>query len=193
MTIETKEERINLFNQEKDACGLSFLNSDKLGRMGFFDAPASTKYHGAYDGGLFDHSYAVYLRLKELTEKNNLQWQRPQSPFIIGIFHDLCKADQYAKMPGMQTNDTAFDVIQYNVGFHYEYNKNTVLKGHGAKSIMLLSQFIMLTEEEMLCIRYHMGPYEKEEWAEFDMAIKRYENVFWTHAADMLASKVDGL
>jgi hypothetical protein len=58
---------------------------------------------------------------------------------------------------------------------------------------MLLSQFITLTEEEMLCIRYHMGAYEKEEWSEFDLAIRKYENVLWTHQADMLASKVDNM
>ncbi len=147
-----------------------------LSEDGFFTAPASTKYHGVYPGGLYEHSRTVFRRLNDLTVKNGLKWQRPESPFIIGMFHDLCKCDQY---------------IKTEVG--YEYNTNTLLKGHGAKSVMILSQFINLTEEEMLCIRYHMGPYEKEEWAEFDMAIRKYENVFWTHAEDMLASKVDGI
>ena len=76
-------------------------------------------------------------------------------------------------------------------GYHYEYNTNTLLKGHGSKSVMILSQLFTLTEEEMLCIRYHMGAYEKEEWPEFDAAIRKYQNVLWTHQADMLASKVD--
>lgn len=163
-----------------------------LDEGGFFTAPASTKYHGAYPGGLYDHSRAVYLRLDDLTEKNGLKWQRPESPFIVGMFHDLCKCDQYIKADGARINGS--DTIVTGPGlFHYEYNANTLLKGHGAKSVMILSQFINLTEEEMLCIRYHMGPYEKEEWSEFDAAIRRYENVYWAHAADMLASKVDGV
>jgi len=58
---------------------------------------------------------------------------------------------------------------------------------------MLLSQFITLTEEEMLCIRYHMGAFEKEEWTEYGAAIEKYQNVLWTHHADMLASRVDGV
>ena len=33
--------------------------AEKLTESGFFTAPASTKYHGAYEGGLFDHSYNV--------------------------------------------------------------------------------------------------------------------------------------
>ena len=32
---------------------------DWLITSGFFNAPASTKYHGAYEGGLFDHSLSL--------------------------------------------------------------------------------------------------------------------------------------
>lgn len=164
---------------------MNFLENE-----GFFTAPASTKYHGAYEGGLFDHSKQVFLRLKELTEKNDLEWERPESPFIIGMFHDLCKCDQYKKVGGTVLMFQGQEITG-PTGYHYEYNTNTLLKGHGSKSVMILSQFINLTEEEMLCIRYHMGAYEKEEWSEFDAAIRKYENVLWTHTADMLASKVD--
>ena len=188
-----------MFNSEEEryehflmACeGAEFdlsKNFDKwLHDNGFFIAPASSKYHGAYEGGLFDHSFAVCGRLQQLTENNKLEWQRKQSPFIIGMFHDLCKCDQYIKVPGIMVG-ADLDVA---AGFHYEYDKGTLLKGHGSKSVMLLSQFINLTEEEMLCIRYHMGAYEKEEWTEFDQAIRKYPNVLWSHMADMLASKVD--
>jgi len=158
---------------------------DWLDKNGFFDAPASTKYHGSYPGGLYEHSCAVAVRLQELTTDNHLLWERPQSPFIIGMFHDLCKIDQYVeKKPGLD--------LEYEDAPVYEYNTNTILKGHGPKSVMLLSQFITLTEEEILCIRYHMGAYETDDWDNFDRAIRKYQNVLWTHQADMLASKVDG-
>ena len=159
---------------------------------GFFTAPASTKYHGAYPGGLYDHCKAVYRRLDSLTEHNSLLWNREESPFIIGMFHDLCKIDQYLPIiENEYTNDGKGKLVASSEIKGYEYNKNTMLKGHGTKSIILLSQFLTLTEEEMLCIRYHMGAYETEEWSEFDAAIRKYENVLWTHTADMLASKVD--
>lgn len=147
---------------------LQFLNE------GFAIAPASTKYHGAYPGGLFDHSVNVFHRLEELTQLNHLEWRRPESPFIIGMFHDLCKCDQY--------NETENG---------YEYNQDVVLKGHGSKSVMMLSEFFHMTGEEILCIRYHMGAYEKDEWAELDRAIKICPNILYTHLADMLASKID--
>lgn len=197
MQGSTKDTRIASFAELWDTVGgddnLVIRNQKLLGYLndgGFFTAPASTKFHGAYEGGLYDHSCAVTHRLIELTENNGLRWQRNESPFIIGMFHDLCKCDQYVVV-GNPAPEVKHSVAIW--GSHYEYNEKTILKGHGSKSVMILSQFINLTEEEMLCIRYHMGAYEKEEWAEFDMAIRKYPNVLWTHTADMLASKVDNI
>lgn len=67
--------------------------TDQLDKMGFFTAPASTKYHGAYSGGLFDHSITVAKQLVNLTDKLGLEWQNPSSPYVVGMFHDLCKCD----------------------------------------------------------------------------------------------------
>lgn len=159
---------------------------DWLERNGFFKAPASTKYHGNYEGGLFDHSYAVMRFLLELSAANGLRWERPVSPFIVGMFHDLCKIDQYIP--------THFDGAYHENPVSWEYNSNTILKGHGDKSVMLLSQFYTLTEEEIMCIRYHMGAFtEKEEWRDYTRAVNLYPNVLWTHHADMLASHVAGI
>jgi hypothetical protein len=55
---------------------------------------------------------------------------------------------------------------------------------------MLLSQFINLTEEELLCIRFHMGAYETGDWSSYDIAIRKFPNVLFTHTADMFASKI---
>lgn len=159
---------------------------DYLLTKGFLTAPASTKYHGNYNGGLFDHSWSVMNTLIDLTTDNKLEWRRPESPIIVGLFHDLCKCDQYREVkPGLD--------LEYEDAPVYEYNDKLLLKGHGDKSVMILSQFMRLTEEEVLCIRYHMGAYEKEDWSGFDLAIRKYQTVLWTHHADMLASKVKGV
>ena len=160
---------------------------------GFFTAPASTVYHGAYEGGLFDHSYQVAQVLWDMTDRLNLKWKREESPYIVGMFHDLCKIDNYTTIedePGeiMMGTETV-----KGREVHFEYNPNCILKGHGEKSVMLLSQFMTLTEEEILCIRFHMGAYEgQDQWDNYDKAIKKYENVLFTHTADMYASKVKG-
>lgn len=190
----TKEERKALYEKMaiEDGCE-EILNNAKLNHLlnstefvnengilvytgGFFEAPASTKYHGAYEGGLFDHLKNTYVRLKKLTEQNGLRWQSPLSVWKIAWLHDTCKFDQY---------------IYDSVEKAWHYNPDTVEKGHGDKSVKLVRNCIDLTDEEALCIRFHMGAYEKEAWKEFDDAIHQTENVLWTHMADMLASKID--
>lgn len=151
---------------------------------GFFTAPASTKYHGAYEGGLFDHSFSVMSFLLEPSAKNGLKWSRKESPVIIGIFHDLCKIDQYR-------GSYCKDGVLYDHIVDWKYNPDTLFKGHGDKSVMLLASHIQLTEEEVMCIRYHMGAFtDKEEWNDYTGAVHKYVNVLWTHQADMLASHV---
>lgn len=177
----TTENRIEVF----DKLAVQFIDKDFrdwLVENGFFTAPASTKYHGNYEGGLFDHSFCVMNILVELSAKNDLKWQREASPFVIGMFHDLCKIDQYN--PNKQE---AIDEPPYL------YNTNTLLKGHGDKSVMMIASHLQLTEEEVMCIRYHMGAFtEKEEWNDYTRAVHKYQNVLWTHHADMIASHIIG-
>lgn len=166
---------------------------EKLEEWGFFDAPASTKYHGNYKGGLFDHSFAVTEALVDLTEKNGLIWQLKRSPWIIGMFHDLCKIDQYCHpVTGkIVDGDKCCPIYDEQA---WEYNTDTLLKGHGDKSVMRCASLLQLTEEEVMCIRYHMGAFtDKEEWQDYTRAIHRYPNVLWTHQADMIAAHIKGL
>jgi hypothetical protein len=180
MTYETEQERINQFIEEASKYSTLNLSEefiDWLNTNGFFTKPAAIKHHGNYEGGLFDHSLAVAQSLLTLTGALNLKWQTPHSPFIVGMFHDLCKVDDY--------------IFKYeDSGKFFEYNNDKILNGHGDKSLIILSRFLKLTEEEILCIRYHMGAYQTDDWNSYDKAIRKYETVLWTHTADMYASKV---
>ena len=146
-----------------------------LSETTFYIDPASTKYHGSYEGGLRDHSYNVMTNLVTLTDKLGLKWQDHQSPNIIGIAHDVCKIGSY--------------VSDGNGG--YKWNPYQP-KGHGEISIQRIKEWIDLTEEEELCIRWHMGPYTGEkDWQLYAEAIHKYPNVLWTHTADMMATHID--
>ena len=183
------DEIANKYLVNKDL--INYLKSD-----GFFTAPASTKYHGAYEGGLYDHSRQVTIELENLTNRLELKWLRPESPFLVGMFHDLCKCDQYKLVrdnPETIYHGDNGSIIHTLATYHYEYNDKILLKGHGDKSVMILSQFVTLTEEETLCIRYHMGAYDKNDWEGLDLAMRKYPNVWMTHTADMLASKCAGI
>lgn len=180
-----------------EAAGLDKIISQEfkayLWKHGFFRAPASTKYHGDYEGGLFDHSFEVMNRLLDLSAKNGLKWQRAESPFIVGMFHDLCKIDQY-RHPIIEEifigneNTPVYDEMKW------EYKPDTAVKGHGDKSVILLSQYMTLTEEEVMCILYHMGAFtDREQWKDYTNAIHMFPNVLWTHHADMIASHIVGV
>ena len=177
------EDRINRYEKLVSNTNLIrsiFISSIDLDDLGFFTAPASTKYHGAYSGGLFDHSLAVAEALVELTNKLGLRWERSASPYIVGLYHDLCKCDAYYS--GIETGT-------------YKYNTNQILDGHGSKSIIIAQKYISLTDEEIACIRWHMGAYETDTklWSYYNRAIKEYPNVLYTHTADMIASKILGV
>lgn len=189
----SKSEVTDFLNFMKLPDGTSVVSDGMMKYLmayGFFTAPASTKYHGNYEGGLFEHSYVVTKFLLTLTQDNHLTWKNPRSPYVVGMFHDLCKIDQYRHpVIGENTDGTIFYAESV-----WEYNPDTLLKGHGDKSIMLLSQFYTLTDEEIMCIRYHMGAFtDKSEWNDYTRAVSQYPNVLWTHQADMLASHVAGV
>lgn len=178
--MKTKEDRLKQFWESPIICVLPAEFSKWLSESEFFTAPASTRFHGNYEGGLFDHSFMVMEVLCDLTRHNNLKWQRDGSPFIVGLLHDLCKIDNY--IPIIDPTDGSVS---------YKYNEDTALKGHGDKSVMLLASHMELTEEEVMCIRYHMGAFtEKEEWNYYTRAVRQFPNVLWTHQADMIASHV---
>lgn len=190
---EEVQKRVKTFVEfMKSDEGVPFVSMEMLEWLitnGFFTAPASTKYHGNYEGGLFDHSLSVARHLVGLTESCNLLWYDVRSPYMVGMFHDLCKIDQYRHpLEGILRGREIVDETSW------EYNPHTLLKGHGEKSVMLLAQFYSLTEEEITCIRYHMGAFTpKEEWNDYTGAVHIYPNVLWTHQADMLASHVEGV
>lgn len=94
----SKSEVTDFMNFMKLPDGTSVVSDDMMEYLmayGFFTAPASTKYHGNYEGGLLNHSRMVTEYLLALTQANHLIWRKARSPFIVGMFHDLCKIDQY--------------------------------------------------------------------------------------------------
>lgn len=173
-----EQERINTLT---DFMGEHITNEIvyTLWDKGFFVKPASIHHHGQYDGALFDHSYEVAKALVELTQKLGLSWELERSPYIVGMFHDLCKLDNYKKSDGDEA---------------WEYNNATLLPGHGEKSVIFAQQLLKLTEEEIYCIRWHMGAFDsKDNWNSYGRACTMYPNVLFTHTADMIAARIKGV
>lgn len=159
-----------------------------LENAGFFEMPASIKYHGNYTGGLFDHSFAVATALVDLTKRLELKWEREESPYIVGMFHDLCKTKCYCL-------ETEAFVENYLGEKHWKHRDDVLMPDHGALSVILAESIIRLTNEEIACIRWHMGAFEKDLklWDYYGRAIEQYPNVLYSHTADMIASRICGV
>lgn len=72
-----------------------------LERLGFFVAPASTKFHLNVKGGLMQHSWnvcntALMLREQMIQMKPELAEKLPvESVIIASLLHDVCKSNIY--------------------------------------------------------------------------------------------------
>ena len=159
---------------------------EELSKTDYFHGPSSTKWHAAYPGGGFDHAFHVTKCLVKMTQEMGLKWQRPISPFLVGLLHDYTKVGAYVMKQEMNP-------VTHEVETWYEWNPEArkLSDIHGEDSLLKVREIIQLTEEEEACIRWHMGAYEgKESWPGYDAAIRKFPNVLWTHTADMYASKV---
>lgn len=151
----------------------------------FFIDPASAKYHGSYEGGLCDHSLAVYEEFVKLTGRTD------DTAIITCLLHDVCKIGNYKKViKNVKNAEGKWQEVE-----SYEYDKdNQFPYGHGEKSVLMISMYINLTVEEILMIRWHMGAYESKEcWRELGIAQKMYPSVLYIHFADMIASNIRGV
>lgn len=159
----------------------------------FFSAPASTRYHGSYEGGLLEHSLNVYDRLVwEMENTVGAGWQEiysPESIAIIALFHDLCKIDRYVITEKWRKDENG----GWEAYEAYEYNKEKAEMGHGAQSVFYLQKFIQLTELEAQAIFWHMGAYDISPYATLAACSETFKwnpLAFLTHRADMAATYV---
>ena len=180
--VEIYKENITRPGSEKLLNFLLSENSD------FFVAPASTKYHGAYEGGLCEHSINVYECLKDYLERNrvkdeyHLEYQE-ESIAIVALLHDICKVNLYRQSMRNKKDENGKWI---QVPF-YEYN-DTLPYGHGEKSVYIVSSYMRLTREEAMAIRWHMGFSGEENSNTIGKALEMYPLALAANIADMEAT-----
>ena len=171
-----KEEFIELLkqtNREGMENSIEFLKN----KTDFFEAPASTRFHGSFKGGLLEHSMKVYEILKQKAGDS-------ESVRIIALLHDICKTNFYkVDYRNAKNEQGVWEKVPYYT------IEDTIPYGHGEKSVMMISEFIKLTPEERYAIRWHMGFTEpKELYTTIGQAYKKYPIALLTHEADLEAT-----
>lgn len=159
----------------------------------FFQAPASTKYHCAHEGGLLEHSLNVYkfyrlemLQRAKLFAGIKIDEETEESIAICALLHDVCKANYYAVDYKNQKNPKGDweKVPYYKVSDQFPY-------GHGEKSVWMIQRFMRLNVEESIAIRWHMGGFDeavKGGSYALSKAYEDYPSALLLHIADMKAT-----
>lgn len=150
----------------------------------YFKAPASTRFHSDFENGLVYHSCAVVRNILSMTDKFDIKWDRPESPYIIGLFHDLCKTNFYStSFRNVKSEETGkWEKVPY-----YLVDDKEPL-GHGVKSVIIIQKYLKLTEQEIMCIAWHMGAFGDNEYRmNYSNACDLYPEIMLVALADQLA------
>ena len=178
-----KEKFIELLKSTKREGMDSLL--DFLEKTDFYDAPASTRFHGAYEHGLLEHSLKVYEILKHKAKNTCIDINiQEDSLIIMALLHDICKANFYkVDYRNAKNSLGVWEKVPY-----YTID-DTIPYGHGEKSVMMITEYIKLTPEEKYAIRWHMGYTEpKELYNTIGAAYKKYPIALLIHEADLEAT-----
>ena len=156
----------------------------------FYSAPASTRYHGSYPGGLVQHTLNVAYELKQLVDFYEVKIPK-DSILICALGHDFCKINTYREtivnVPPQRTKSGKWEQQQ-------GYKKDEYLKlGHGAKSLSTLQDFITLKDYEKEAIYWHMGAFDLGQYNNINDLSKTFEEnplAFLLHIADMCVTYI---
>ena len=152
----------------------------------FFTAPASTRFHGAYEGGLAEHSLNVYDCLCRYLERVKAEYglsYSAESIALVSLLHDVCKINCYK--PGFRNVKDDNGVWQKVPTYEFD---DKLPYGHGEKSVYILSGYLRLTREEAFAIRYHMGFSGTEDARNVGNAFEQFPLAFALSVADMEAT-----
>lgn len=156
---------------------------DWMLKTDFFTAPASSKFHSAYEGGLCDHSLNVYNVMIDRYNDG-----KPDESFaIVALLHDLCKAQFYKLGSRNVKNETtgAWEKVPfYTIDDKFPF-------GHGEKSVFLIERFMRLKVEEAIAIRWHMGGFDDAARGgsfAINGAFERYPLAVKLHISDIEAT-----
>ena len=164
---------------------LDYLMSDACD---FFYAPASTKFHGNYEGGLLEHSLNVYdclcdiMKRPRIKEVYGIEYSE-ESIAIAALLHDICKTNFYkvsyrnVKNPEGKWESVPFYTIEDSLPY-----------GHGEKSVYIASGYMRLTRDEAFAIRYHMGFSDTDKIGDVGKAMEMFPLAFFLNCADSEAA-----
>lgn len=184
-----KQQIIDIFRIHVHRDGSEKLLDYLVNKSDFFTAPASTRFHGSYDGGLAQHSlnvyncFKAYLERERVRELYNLNASE-ETMAVCALLHDICKVNVYTRGTRNVKNE---ETGQWEKVPTYFFD-DRLPYGHGEKSVYMITGFMRLTREEAFAIRYHMGFSGDEPVGNVGKAFEMFPLAFALSTADMEAT-----
>ena len=191
--MENKDRVINLLSTV-DRNGIEGL-IEYLQVSDFFIAPASTKYHCDFRGGLCQHSLNVYDNIVKLNDLYNLGYDQ-ESLILVSLLHDISKTNFYEEYfqnkklyssGGSKVDEGGrYDWVSVKSYRIKEPELRMVSGEHGFNSYMIIKDFIKLKDEEITAIvNHHLGMDNGYCFKDMNEVCDRYPLVTLLHLADM--------
>ena len=184
-----KQQIIDIYRNYVKREGSDKLLDYLINKSDFFTAPASTRFHGAYDGGLAQHSLNVYNCFKAYLERDRVRElynlnASDETIAVCALLHDICKVNVYTRGTRNVKNEETgqwekVPTFFFDDGLPY---------GHGEKSVYMITGFMRLTREEAFAIRYHMGFSGEENANNVGKAFEMFPLAFALSTADIEAT-----
>lgn len=201
--LANKEEFINLIRSIQRENALIDNLVAKLENSDFFVAPASTKYHCNFEGGLCQHSLNVYHNLQLLCRSKqglDAACYDEDTLKIVGLLHDISKMNTYEtfvkntkvyKPDGKQSD--ALGRYEWVPSYQWKRKDKTFVYGsHECTSEFIARQFIPLTLDESVAILHHMGSMSWDSAKDnIGEVFNMYPLALLLYTADMLSSYID--
>lgn len=170
---------------------------DFLDSTDFFEAPASTKYHCSYKGGLCEHSLHVYKSMVNLADmyQDYLPDINKNSLLVVGLLHDISKANfyepcvinkkKYSEKGLKHDNIGSFDWFAEEAYKVREVEDRFLAGTHEVASSIIVSRYIPLSLEENLAILYHQPiPSDGQPIREMSFMLNKYPLITLVQLAD---------
>ena len=201
--LEVKEDFTNLlkdltiYRKGSDVDGLI----EYLEQLGFFTAPASTKSHCSFPGGLCLHSLNVYYALdkivKTFEEETKVKYDYA-TLLIVGLLHDVIRAnlfEEYYKNEKVYSNYGKkkdelgyFDWVSSKAYKVKDAEERETLGSRGFASYYIISNFIPLTKEETITLVNQYNAFDTSNSEDISAILAKYPLSVYLHMADTVAT-----
>lgn len=184
--MTNKERFLQIYSENIHRDGTDKLLDFLVNHSDFFTAPASTRYHNSFEGGLLAHSLNVYDCLKAYLDRDRVRDTYKLAPSdetiaIVSLLHDICKVNLYRISYRNAKNE---QTGQWEKVPFYSTD-DTLPYGHGEKSVYMISGFMRLSREEAMAIRWHMGFSDTDQKNLVSNAFQRFPLALALSTADM--------